>query len=124
MNRNPSFLSFNLTKDETVQRTERLQAGEDLDLYIELDQKQVTTGDEHLPEKPGRGVTVRPASDTWTTGFFLETLYSRALEDLGYEVKNPKKRGAPIFYRSLSMGDVDFWANGWFPLHDEFLPRN
>jgi glycine betaine/proline transport system substrate-binding protein len=22
------------------------------------------------------------------------------------------------------MGEVDFWANGWFPLHDEFLPNN
>ncbi len=73
---------------------------------------------------PGEGKTVKPASATWTTGFFLEALYSRALEDLGYTVEDPKKLAGPIFYKSLTFGDVDFWANGWFPLHDEFLPND
>src|SRR6056297_4325885 len=73
---------------------------------------------------PGKGKTVEPGCATWTTGFFLEALYSRACETLGYEVDDPKKLGAPIFYRSLDAGDLDFWANGWFPLHDEFLPTN
>lgn len=73
---------------------------------------------------PGKGITVHPAEATWTTGFFLAALYSRALEDLGYTVEKPKQLGAPIFYRSLAFGDVDFWANGWFPLHAQFLPKN
>ncbi|MBS3758832.1 MAG: glycine betaine/L-proline ABC transporter substrate-binding protein ProX [Desulfobacterales bacterium] len=75
-------------------------------------------------ELPGKGKTITPGCATWTTGFFLEALYSRACETLGYEVDDPKKLGAPIFYRSLAAGDLDFWANGWFPLHDEFLPTN
>ena len=29
---------------------------------------------------PGKGVTVQPARATWTTGFFLEAIYSGALE--------------------------------------------
>jgi glycine betaine/proline transport system substrate-binding protein len=66
---------------------------------------------------PGQGVTVQPARATWTTGFFLEAIYSRALEDLGYDVKDPKKLSNPIFYKSVYQGDVDFWANGWFPIH-------
>jgi glycine betaine/proline transport system substrate-binding protein len=66
---------------------------------------------------PGKGVTVQPARATWDTGFFLEAIYSRALEDLGYSVKDPKKLANPIFYQSVSAGDVDFWANGWFPIH-------
>lgn len=66
---------------------------------------------------PGKGVTVQPARATWTTGFFLEAIYSRALEDLGYTVKEPKKLANPIFYQSVAAGDVDFWANGWFPIH-------
>ena len=66
---------------------------------------------------PGKGVTVQPARATWTTGFFLEAIYSRALEDLGYDVKDPKKLSNPIFYKSVYQGDVDFWANGWFPIH-------
>lgn len=73
---------------------------------------------------PGAGVTVHPARATWQSGFFLEALYSRALEDLGYTVEDPKKLAGPIFYKSLSQGDLDFWANGWFPLHQEFLPNN
>ncbi len=73
---------------------------------------------------PGKGKTVQPARATWTNGFFLEALYSRALEDLGYNVEDPKKLAAPIFYRTITHGHVDFWANGWFPLHDDFLPNN
>jgi glycine betaine/proline transport system substrate-binding protein len=73
---------------------------------------------------PGEGKTVSPARATWTTGFFLEALYSRGLEQLGYEVEDPKDLSAPIFYQSLVQGDIDYWANGWFPLHNEMLPRS
>ena len=73
---------------------------------------------------PGKGKTLTPGCATWTTGFFLEGLYSRACEELGYTVKEPKKLAAPIFYRSLAARDLDYWANGWFPLHQEFLPTN
>jgi glycine betaine/proline transport system substrate-binding protein len=73
---------------------------------------------------PGKGVTVQPARATWTTGFFLEAIYSKALEQLGYTVKDPKSLANPIFYQSLVNGDVDFWANGWFPLHKSQLPKN
>ena len=73
---------------------------------------------------PGKGKTIQPGTATWTTGFFLEALYSRACEHLGYEVEDAKKLATPIFYRSLGQGDLDFWANGWFPLHNEFLPGN
>ncbi|MGM0453873.1 MAG: glycine betaine/L-proline ABC transporter substrate-binding protein ProX [Thermodesulfobacteriota bacterium] len=75
-------------------------------------------------DQPGKGKTIQPAAATWTTGFFLEALYSRACEELGYEVEDAKKLAGPIFYRSLGQGDVDFWANGWFPLHQDFLPDN
>lgn len=81
------------------------------------------SGSTMAEDLPGKGKTIEPAAATWTTGFFLEALYSRACEELGYEVKDPKKLGGPIFYRSLGMGEVDFWANGWFPLHAEFLPK-
>jgi len=46
---------------------------------------------------PGKGVTVKSARATWTTGFFLEALVSRGLEDLGYKVKTPKDLANPIF---------------------------
>ncbi|HMA66699.1 MAG TPA: glycine betaine/L-proline ABC transporter substrate-binding protein ProX [Desulfosalsimonadaceae bacterium] len=74
---------------------------------------------------PGKGKTVEPGCATWTTGFFLEALYSRACEELGYTVEPAKKLAAPIFYRNVAQdGGLDFWANGWFPLQKEFLPNN
>lgn len=73
---------------------------------------------------PGKGVTVRPARATWNTGFFQEALVRRGLEELGYTVKKPKDLQNPIFYKTLALGDVDYWTNGWFPNHDGQLPKN
>lgn len=74
--------------------------------------------------KPGKGVTVRPARATWNTGFFQEALVRRGLEELGYDVKEPKDLQNAIFYKVVTLGDVDYWANGWFPNHNSQLPRN
>ena len=73
---------------------------------------------------PGKGVTVQPARATWNTGFFQEALVRRGLETLGYKVKAPKDLQNPIFYKSVALGDVDYWTNGWFPNHDSQLPKN
>ena len=75
-------------------------------------------------DKPGEGVTVKPARATWNTGFFQEALVRRGLETLGYNVKKPKDLANPIFYKSLALGDVDYWCHGWFPNHDSQLPKN
>ncbi|MFW6055594.1 MAG: glycine betaine ABC transporter substrate-binding protein, partial [Thermodesulfobacteriota bacterium] len=82
----------------------------------------VLLGGNTLAESPGEGVKVQPGRATWTTGFFLEALYGQALEDLGYKVEKAKSLAAPIFYQALILGDVDYWANGWFPLHRTQLP--
>ncbi len=73
---------------------------------------------------PGKGVTVQPARATWNTGFFQEALVSKGLEEMGYTVKKPKDLANPIFYKSVVLGDIDFWCNGWFPMHDAQLPKN
>jgi len=74
--------------------------------------------------KPGEGKTVQPARATWNTGFFQEALVRRGLEELGYTVKAPKDLTNPLFYKSVSLGDVDYWTNGWFPNHDSQLPKD
>jgi glycine betaine/proline transport system substrate-binding protein len=73
---------------------------------------------------PGKGVTAKPGRATWDTEFFQEALVRRGLEELGYTVERPKDLQNPIFYQSLILGDLDYWANGWFPLHNDQLPRN
>lgn len=75
-------------------------------------------------KKPGEGTTVRPARATWNTGFFQEALVRRGLEALGYNVKMPKDLQNPLFYKSVALGDVDYWTNGWFPNHDSQLPKD
>ncbi len=73
---------------------------------------------------PGQGVTVKPGRATWNSGFILEAIYSRALEHMGYDVEKYREVSNPIFYQSLVNDELDFWANGWFPLHNNQLPKN
>ncbi len=84
----------------------------------------LTTTPAMATDQPGKGVTVYPARATWNTGFFQEALVRRGLETLGYKVKKPKDLANPIFYKSLALGDVDYWCNGWFPNHNSQLPKN
>ncbi len=77
-----------------------------------------------LNMKPGKGVTVKPARATWNTGFFQEALVRRGLEELGYKVKRPRDLQNPLFYKSVYLGDVDYWTNGWFPIHNSQMPKN
>lgn len=74
--------------------------------------------------EPGKGVTVKPARATWNTGFFQEALVRRGLETLGYDVEKPKDLANPLAYKSIALGDMDYWANGWFPIHNSQLPKD
>jgi glycine betaine/proline transport system substrate-binding protein len=77
--------------------------------------------DNHMP---GKGATVQPARATWNTGFFQEAIVRQGLKELGYDVKKPKDLQNPLFYQSVALGDVDYWTNGWFPSHNNQLPKN
>jgi glycine betaine/proline transport system substrate-binding protein len=70
--------------------------------------------------EPGAGKTVSPARATWDTGWFQQEIYARALEELGYTVEQPTTLDNPVFYQAVAQGDVDYWVNGWFPLHNEY----
>lgn len=70
--------------------------------------------------KPGAGVTIRMARATWSTGWFPAEIYKQLLEKLGYSVPRYITLGNADFYRAVGRGDVDFWVNGWFPLHNAY----
>lgn len=89
-------------------------------LVVSLGAAVTVQADGHMP---GKGVKVQPARATWNTGFFQEALVRKALTELGYDVKKPKDLQNPIFYKTVSLGDVDYWTNGWFPNHDGQLPK-
>lgn len=66
---------------------------------------------------------VEMARATWDTEYFLAEIYYQLLTELGYDVTHPENNelGAELFYQALDQGDLDLWANGWFPLHDPFF---
>ncbi len=70
---------------------------------------------------PGEGVTVIEGQATWDTGWFQAQIYRTLLEELGYTVDGPQTLDNPVFYTAVAEGDVDFWPNGWFPLHTDMV---
>jgi glycine betaine/proline transport system substrate-binding protein len=75
-------------------------------------------------EQPGEGVRVQPAVATWESALPIEAIFRVLLEELGYDVQPAQAVSNPIFYQAVTQGDVDYWANGWFPIHNGQLPRN
>lgn len=70
---------------------------------------------------PGEGKTVKMGQPTWDTEWFQAQIYKKAIEALGYTVEGPMALDNPPFYQALAQGDMDFWASGWFPLHNTYL---
>lgn len=72
-------------------------------------------------QKPGHGVVVKPARAAWSTGHFHGALIIKGLEELGYKVEQPVELTVPRFFEAAMSGEVDYWPNGWFPLHDPYM---
>lgn len=64
---------------------------------------------------------IQMARATWDTGWFQAAVFASLLEELGYDVNLAGDLPAETFYPALAQGDLDFWPNGWFPLHQTFL---
>ncbi len=71
---------------------------------------------------PGEGVSVTMARADWSTGYFQAQVYKQLLEELGYDVSEPSEAelGPSLAYLAMAEGDVDFWANSWYPGHDSW----
>lgn len=67
--------------------------------------------------------TVSMARATWDTGWFQAEIFKQLLEELGYEVADPKTQDNQVFYQLAAAGHIDLWANGWFPLHNSFIEK-
>ncbi|MDE0230904.1 MAG: glycine betaine/L-proline ABC transporter substrate-binding protein ProX [bacterium] len=64
---------------------------------------------------------VRMARATWDTGWFQAEVYRLLIQRLGYRVEGPVTMDNDEFYEAVAAGEVDLWANGWFPTQDAFL---
>ena len=72
-------------------------------------------------EDPAGRPVVQMARSTWDTGWFQAEIYRLLIQRLGYQVEGPVTMDNDEFYEAVAAGEVDLWANGWFPLHDSFL---
>ncbi|MBJ3816068.1 glycine betaine/L-proline ABC transporter substrate-binding protein ProX [Shimwellia pseudoproteus] len=68
---------------------------------------------------PGKGITVQPIQSTISEETFQTLLVSRALEKLGYTVKQPSEVDYNVAYTTIAAGDATFLATNWKPLHDD-----
>lgn len=71
--------------------------------------------------RPGEGTTVYMGQATWDTGWFQAQIYKTLLEELGYEVRGPYTLDNVAFHFFAAQNHIDFWVNGWFPLHDKYF---
>ena len=79
----------------------------------------------HPTDRPGHDIPVTLARADWDTGHLQAAIYEQLLAELGYDVTDPAEHTMPpgTFYPMLARGELDLWANGWFPLHEPFLER-
>ena len=75
-------------------------------------------------EMPGKGVTVRPAEGTNIEEKFQHRIVYRALEELGYRVAEPSETSYQLIHVALGVGDADFTAVHWDPLHSAFYEES
>lgn len=74
-------------------------------------------------QQPGEGVTLRAGKASWTSADPISAVTQLLLEELGYKIEGPTMFASnPIAFLAVSQGDLDYFLDGWFPLHEPQLP--
>ena len=78
--------------------------------------------DDMATATPGEGVTITMGRANWDTGYFQAQVHKQMLEELGYAVTEPSELelGPSLAYLGMAQGDLDFWANSWYPGHSSW----
>ena len=85
-------------------------------LMFPMGAKAQTVGSGGSAEEP-----IKVARATWDTGWFQAEVFRLLIEEMGYSVAPAQTMTAEEFYQSAAEGEVDFWVNGWFPLHSSLV---
>ncbi len=72
---------------------------------------------------PGEGVSVNLGRPNWSSGYFQTEIFRQLLGELGYDVSDPAELelGPNAAYVAMAEGQMDFWADSWYPLHLSWL---
>ena len=74
----------------------------------------------HAQDLPGKGISVQPVKSSVAEETFQTELVNRALQKLGYTVKDTQETEYVTGYLAIANGDATFLATNWAPLHDDF----
>jgi len=74
-------------------------------------------------DKPGEGVVVTPLKSSIAEETFQTLLVSRALEELGFDVKPIRELEYPAAHIAIANGDGTFLADHWYPMHIDFYEK-
>ena len=72
---------------------------------------------------PGKGITVQPGQDNVDGENFQTQIVIKALDRLGYDVKDVQNAKYPALHLAVAAGDVTFMADHWNPLHQAFYDK-
>ena len=72
-------------------------------------------------DRPGEGITVRPAIQPLLEEMFQSRILFRALTDLGYTVADPQEVLAQTAHLAVGTGDADLFPSSWDVLHAHFV---
>ena len=71
-------------------------------------------------EMPGKGVEVQPLKSSIAEETFQTVVVMKALEELGYDVKDIQEIEYAAGHVAIGNGDATFMADHWDPLHADF----
>ncbi len=76
------------------------------------------SNDENLA-MPGAGKSANLGRGNWSSGYVQAQILHDLMEELGYDISSPDDfEFAPdLAYQTMAEGDIDFWANSWYPGH-------
>ncbi len=72
---------------------------------------------------PGKGKTVNPCYNGIAEELFQLVVVNKGLERLGYKVKKPLELEITAMHVAVGLGDADYNANSWVPLHNAFYEK-
>jgi glycine betaine/proline transport system substrate-binding protein len=72
---------------------------------------------------PGKGKTVKPCYNGIGEELFQLLVVNKGLEKLGYKVAKPLELEVTSMHVAVGMGDADFNAHSWIPLHNAFYDK-
>jgi len=74
---------------------------------------------------PSQAGTITMGRANWSSGYVQAAILHDLLEEAGYDVTEPADAefSPDLGYQAMALGEIDFWANSWYPGHLSWWER-